>query len=150
MTERAYAVNRVDERAGSSILRIEGRLVFAEAASLWGDLRKNTDSVAAGQSLHFDMSNVHAIDGGSMALLVQLRSDLHHRGATSEFVGAGSQVQEIIQLYHGDVTVGPRKKRRPKGTLAQIGDATLRVLTTTTPRSTPSPDVPPRTAGVAP
>jgi ABC-type transporter Mla MlaB component len=77
LTERAYPVNRVDERAGSSILRIEGRLVFAEAASLWGDLGKNTDSVAAGQSLHFDMSNVHAIDGGSMALLVQLRSDLH-------------------------------------------------------------------------
>ncbi len=71
------------------------------------------------------MSKVEAIDGGSMALLVQLRADLFRRGARSEFVGANEHVQKLIGLYRGDVRVGRLVKPRPVGLLVQVGTATM-------------------------
>lgn len=106
-------------------LRLKGRLSLAEAAALWGELSDHIRPITRGQTLNFDMSGVEVVDGGAMALLVQLRSDLHRRGAAAEFLGASPPVQEIIHLYRGDVAVGPRKRRRALGTLAQIGNATI-------------------------
>jgi phospholipid/cholesterol/gamma-HCH transport system permease protein len=127
LNEPSYALRRV-ETADGSRLHVEGRLIFTEAASLWRDLQAHLESVLPGNTLHFDMSQVSVVDGGSMSLLVQLRAQLHRRGAKSEFLAAGSQVQEIIHLYRGDVVVGARKKLRPKGTLEGLGESTLHLL----------------------
>ncbi len=112
----------------SEQLQLSGRLSFGDAPALWEQLRKSADSVQRGETLHLDMSNVEAIDGGAMALLAHVRAELQQRGVSSEFVGASPPIQELIHLYHGDVAVGRRKRRRPKGTLDQIGAATMGIV----------------------
>jgi phospholipid/cholesterol/gamma-HCH transport system permease protein len=43
-------------------------------------------------------------------------------------VHAADSVQQLVHLYRGDVAVGLRKRRRPIGTLDQLGRATLGIL----------------------
>jgi phospholipid/cholesterol/gamma-HCH transport system permease protein len=128
MPDHAYALTRIESAKGAAAVQIEGRLTFAEAGSLWTDLNKTVESVDKGDQIDLDMSKVELVDGGSMALLVQLRADLHRRGAKSEFVGAEEQVQEIIHLYRGDVGVGRFKKRRAQNLVEQIGQSTMSIL----------------------
>lgn len=125
MTTRSYQMELVKEGPEELTLRFGGRLSLAEAAALWAELGDHIKPITRGQTLNFEMSGVEVVDGGAMALLVQLRADLHRRGVAAEFLGASPSVQEIIHLYRGDIAVGPRKRRRPLGTLAQIGNGTL-------------------------
>jgi phospholipid/cholesterol/gamma-HCH transport system permease protein len=74
------------------------------------------------------MSTVERVDGGAMALLACLRTELHRRGVKSEFVGADERTQQLIHLYGGDLVVKRLRPRRPIGTLDQLGLATLAVL----------------------
>ncbi len=123
-----YALNAIESGAQSRSLELAGVLTFAETGQLWSDLSQNLAGVGEGQRVDFDMSKVKQVDGGSMALLVQLRADLHRRGAKAEFVGAADQIQEIIHLYRGDVRVGRRAKRRARSMLEQVGTSTLNIL----------------------
>ena len=104
MSAPEYAVRLLQEQTGSSVIHLSGQLGLANAAALWTELRSYTDPVGRNQSIDFEMSQVESVDGGAMALLAQLRADLHRRGATCEFVGALPRVQELIHLYRGDVT----------------------------------------------
>lgn len=126
MSVPAATLTPVDDRA--EVLELSGTLTFAEAAPSWARWSASLEQVQRGQRFDFDMSRVDEIDGGSMALLVALRAELHRRGVRSEFIGAPQQVQRIIQLYSGDVKVGPLPKRRAPGLLAQLGSSTLAVL----------------------
>ncbi len=128
MVDRTYRLERIEEQPGHAELLVQGRLAFQQTAVLWQDLVAHTSSVQKGETLNFEMSQVASIDGGSMALLVQLRAELHRRGATSEFIGAAAHIKDMVHLYRGDVTVGARKKRKPQGLLNDVGKATLRIL----------------------
>ena len=109
-------------------LRFSGSLTFAGAADLWAELRRQEATTARGQTLDFEMSGVTSVDGAAMALLACMRGELHQRGVKSEFTGAPEPIQKIVRLYRGDVTVAALKKRRPRGSLEQIGKATVDVL----------------------
>ena len=128
LAARAYDMRLIDDGSGVSVLKLSGRLVLSEAAALWGDLHTHADRVAPGQTLNFDMDEVEHVDGGSMALLVQVRADLHQRKAASEFVGGSDGVQELIHLFRGDVKVGPRKRQRAKSALEHLGEATVQAF----------------------
>lgn len=125
MADAAYTAQLQEEGSGVFTLRFSGTLVLAGAASLWQEVQQAASQITAGQTLNFDMSGVETVDGGTIALLVQVRADLHRMGAVSEFVAAPPSVQEIIHLYRGDVKVGPLRRRRPRKMLEQIGDATV-------------------------
>lgn len=125
MADAAYTAQLQEEGSGVFTLRFSGTLVLAGAASLWQEVQQAASQITAGQTLNFDMSGVEAVDGGTIALLVQVRADLHRMGAVTEFVAAPPSVQEIIHLYRGDVKVGPLRRRRPRKMLEQIGDATV-------------------------
>ncbi len=114
----------------ASVVYVRGRLEFVDAASLWDQATNLLLSRAPEPSsrLDFDLSGVTAADGGAMALLVHLRNRLEEQGVHSEFVGAAAPVQDIVHLYEGDVHLPPRKRRRPEGTLAQIGRTTIAAL----------------------
>ena len=122
--ERQSLIERIvaDEH---SRLALKGRLTFAEARHIWEDVRTRVGDIAKGQSVDFDMTEVLAIDGGTMALLVHLRGDLAARGVHAEFVGAHDNVKEMIHLYRGDVAPARRKKRKAESALAQVGAATI-------------------------
>jgi phospholipid/cholesterol/gamma-HCH transport system permease protein len=106
-------------------LALEGTLVFSEAAALWKSLNERLSVLSRGETLHFDMSQLDFIDGGTMALLAHLRAELKLRGVSCEFVGVKEHHVPIIHLYHGDDKPVRRKKRRPEPSLAQVGRATL-------------------------
>src|SRR3954470_2160247 len=121
----AFAIEHVQSSVDRGEIRIRGSLRFAEAAPLWTELRRLESSASRGQTLNFEMSAVERIDGGAMALLACLRAELQRRGVKSEFVAAGERVQRIIHLYGGDNVVKRLKRRRPLGTLDQLGRATV-------------------------
>jgi phospholipid/cholesterol/gamma-HCH transport system permease protein len=123
-----FAIEHVLTGADRGEIRIRGRLRFAEAAPLWTELRRLESRAARGQTLDFEMSGVQRIDGGAMALLACLRTELHQRGVQSEFLAAGERVQHLIHLYGGDNPVQRLKRRRPRGTLDQLGNATLSIV----------------------
>ncbi len=123
-----FAIEHAQTSADQGEIRIRGSLRFAEAAPLWSELRRLETSASRGQTLNFEMSAVQRIDGGAMALLACLRAELQRRGVKSEFVAADAHVQRIIHLYGGDNAVARLKRRRPLGTLDQLGRATISIL----------------------
>ena len=127
-TTPSFALERVDAGAGQAELRLRGELRFPDAAALWRELRAQVAQAARGQALDFEMSGVEQVDGGAMALLASARAELHRLGVKSEFVAASAQVREIIHLYGGDQPAARLKRRRAKGTLDQLGSATLEIL----------------------
>ena len=124
----AFAIEHVQAGTDRGEIRLRGILKFAEAAPLWTELRRLESRASRGQTLDFEMSAVQRIDGGAMALLACLRAELHRRGVKSEFMAADEQVQRIIHLYGGDHAVRRLKRRRPLGTLDQLGRATVSIL----------------------
>lgn len=124
----AFAIEHVQATAERGEIRLRGVLGFAEAAPLWIELRKLETSATRGQTLDFEMSRVERIDGAAMALLACLRTELQQRGVKSEFVAANARVQGIVHLYGGDLAIVRLKRRRPIGTLDQLGRSTLAIL----------------------
>jgi phospholipid/cholesterol/gamma-HCH transport system permease protein len=123
-----FAIEHVQTSADQGEIRIRGSLRLVEAAPLWAELRRLETSASRGQTLDFEMSAVERIDGGAMALLACLRAELHRRGVRSEFVAADARVQRIIHLYGGDNAVARLRRRRPPGTLDQLGRSTIAIL----------------------
>jgi len=123
----AFEIEHVRTGADEGEIRIRGTLRLAEAAPLWSELRRLETFAARGQTLNFEMSAVQRIDGGAMALLASLRAELHRRGVSSEFLAAGERVQQLIHLYGGDNVVKRLRRRRARGTLDQLGTATLSI-----------------------
>lgn len=106
-------------------IRLSGDLRMHDAAAIWRDVHKVTESESG--TIVFDLSNIHAADGGVIALLVELRTELATRGVKSEFEGANERVETIVNLYSGHEGVAKRSKREPEGTVAQIGRSTFEV-----------------------
>ena len=111
--------------ATATTFPLEGRLTLATAAATWAALHERAKGLSTGERIALDLSAVESIDGGTMALLVQLRADLAARGVGAELTGAKEGVQELVHLYAGDVAPTRRRTRRGEGTLAQIGRATI-------------------------
>ncbi len=113
------------ERNEGADLRIAGTLTLAEAGPLWTALSLHASSLVKGDALNFDMQGVEAVDGGAIALLVNVRTDLRLRGVAGECVRTNPKVHDLVHLYRGDVDPKPRRKRRPESALEQIGRGTV-------------------------
>ena len=122
--QRLSTISRLDAPAGSQ-LSLRGVLAFREAGQIWTDVRGQIESLKKGDRIDFDMSEVESVDGGTMAILVALRSELAERGVRAEFAGGHDNVQALIHLYGGDVKSVRRVKRKAQGLLSQVGDATI-------------------------
>lgn len=125
---REYGLERIQLEDGTAELRICGRLDLLDGGRLWTELDEYALSASENETLNFEMSGVERLDGSAMAMLAHLRARLQQRGVKAEFVGASPLVQQIITLYRGDVRVGRRKRRKARGSLDQIGQATLAIL----------------------
>ncbi len=119
---------RLERLADGHRLTLCERLVLADAAALWTDVRRHLAPLERGARLEFDMSRVTVVDGGAMALLVHVRSELAARGVAAEFANASASTQELIHLYAGDAAPTHRRGRRPEPFLAQVGRSTLEVV----------------------
>lgn len=109
---------------GSPSLALAGKMLFSDATEIWNEVRAAVAETKSGE-LDLDMSKVEAIDGGTMALLVHIRGELHSRQVKAEFVNASEPVGELISLYKGDIVHKPRKRGVQEGMLSEIGSATV-------------------------
>ena len=112
------------ERDGDR-LRAFGDLRMHDAAVIWRKMRESTSKVSG--SIVLDLAGVRAADGGVIALLVALRSELEARGVKLELCGASARVETIVKLYAGHDPVARRPKRKAEGMLGHIGRVTLGV-----------------------
>ena len=101
------------------VIRLAGDLRMHDAAAIWKELREETQGASG--AVQLDLRGVHAADGGVMALLVELRSELAMRGVKAELVGANEQVETIVNLYSGHEGVAKLVRRKPEGVIEQIG-----------------------------
>jgi phospholipid/cholesterol/gamma-HCH transport system permease protein len=124
----AFKIELASTHGNKTTLRLSGRFLLRDGAAIWDQIHSYTDSAPKGHCVHIDMHAVELVDGGAMALLVHVRTDLAQRGVQCEFVEAAPHVQDIVHLYRGDVRPVRRKRRRPRGTLEQIGSATREFL----------------------
>jgi phospholipid/cholesterol/gamma-HCH transport system permease protein len=115
-----FAITRKGER-----LVLEGALAMRDASSIWRALRDATRGTTG--ALHIDVSQVSAIDGGIVSLLVARRADLSARGVRTQIVGEPSRLRALFELYQADESPGPPQKRRPVSVIAQIGCATAAI-----------------------
>lgn len=105
-------------RDGATI-RLAGDLRMHDAGAIWRDVQRETSGVSG--DVVFDLQGVRAADGGVMALLVELRSELAARGVNAEITGANEDVDKIVNLYSGYDGIKKTKRRKPEGTVEQIG-----------------------------
>jgi phospholipid/cholesterol/gamma-HCH transport system permease protein len=122
--EPAFRVDAVKNGEGSLDLRFEGSLLFGEAAALWRIVREELARVGRVPSVVFDLSRVDAVDGGSIALLVQLERELKQGGSAAEFTGAQGAVERILELYRAGSPPAEEPKEQA-GVLARIGARTV-------------------------
>lgn len=121
----SITVDAYQVQPDGSTIRLAGDLRMPDAGAIWRDLRKATE--AATSSVILDLKGVNEADGGVMALLVELRTELAARGVKAEIAGANARVETIVKLYSGHDGVVRTKKRKPEGAVAQIGRATVEV-----------------------
>lgn len=114
-----FEVSRVDAEDGSA-LRFLGRLKFSEAAALWGEVRAL--AAAPATRLDLDLEEVEVVDGGSMALLIQLRCELASKGTPSEIRVPEGTIKSIYELYSGDEAPCARSAPKARPMLVQIGE----------------------------
>lgn len=110
------------EGADGVELRLAGRFTFDRVAEAWERIR--ADAGEPTQPLRVDLSGVERIDGGTSALLVQLKRARQASGVRAELVGANEDVTALLALY--DEAPAPSLRPPPggRGVLTQIGAAT--------------------------
>ena len=112
---------------GATVVRLHGKLTFADGASLWKAIRSRTKPTMPA-ALRFELEGVESIDGGTMALLVETKWDVELAGGTCEIVGATGSVAKILALHGGDVAAAERATRAPIGFFSRVGNSTFAAL----------------------
>src|SRR5688572_28413505 len=118
----AFTVSRV-EQPGGTTLRYGGQLTLEDARALWAMTQDAVRDLSGNVTI--DLSNVDRIDGGALALLVFVKTELEARGVTAELTYRDDAMGELVHLYQGDVRLERPKRRRPERMLAQIGRSTV-------------------------
>jgi phospholipid/cholesterol/gamma-HCH transport system permease protein len=111
-------------------LRVDlaGRITIEEAPALWKRVSELLDGLGDRRRVLIDNSEVELIDGACMALLVHLRSELKARHAHCEFTGGSPEVRRIVELYGGRRRPKPRRRRRARNAIEQVGQTTLELV----------------------
>ena len=93
-----FRVEVSPREAGGRRLRFEGDLRFQACYRSWRQVRELVED-AESEVVELDLSDVDGLDGGSAALLVELLSELHERGARGGITGAHDEVESLLALY---------------------------------------------------
>jgi phospholipid/cholesterol/gamma-HCH transport system permease protein len=120
----AFRLAPRETAAGRWEVSVGGHLTFEAGRALWQALQAAVPSPPP-VALTFELSGVEAVDGASMALMVQTRWTLQAAGVECVFAGATGTTARLLALYGGDVPPAPAVDEAPPGFLAGIGARTL-------------------------
>jgi phospholipid/cholesterol/gamma-HCH transport system permease protein len=111
---------RVERERGE--IRLSGDLRLLHAAEVWRRLVAATRDVTGG-NIEFDLSAVEAIDGATMALLVELRAELAAQGVRAQLTGTAARFAPLVELY--ERAVEPVRETGPRriGAVEHVGRA---------------------------
>ncbi len=129
-SDRTFEIEIKEGSAGTVEVCLAGTLTFVDAAALWVELRARLAATPREQ-VRFDLSHIDSIDGGAMAILVQVKWDLQAAGIPCTFVGGSHTVRSILELYEGDAAPTPRPPRPRIGPFARIGNTVVAGLKAT-------------------
>lgn len=104
---------------------MSGALRTRDAATIWSALRAAAHDVRSTVPVELDMSAVSAVEGGVMALLVEIRGQLAARGVEAELTGMREPVARLAELYAANRPWLPLARPRSENAIAQVGAATL-------------------------
>lgn len=104
-------------------VRVEGRLTFDAGRALWQALLAAVPTPPP-TAVTLDLSGVEAVDGGSMALIVQTRWTLQSTGVECAFAGATGTTARLLSLYGGETTPVAELSVAAPGFLAGVGART--------------------------
>ncbi|AKT40226.1 ABC transporter permease [Chondromyces crocatus] len=124
-----FQIELVARGEATAEIFISGDLLLRDAAGFWRALRKQIAAAGAARTIDIDLSGVREIEGGVMALLLQLVGELQAREVESEIRGAKGPVADVLGLYGTPDKVDLRTKPRTEGMLSQIGRATVAIIT---------------------
>ncbi|MET0386914.1 MAG: MlaE family lipid ABC transporter permease subunit [Polyangiales bacterium] len=105
---------------------LQGPIDLQHGKQLWKQLQASLPP--RGPRVQVDLSQVSAADGSGAALLSTYQNQLAERGVACEFVGVSPALREILHLYESSSKLRKRRKRKPQGSLDQIGTASLGIL----------------------
>jgi phospholipid/cholesterol/gamma-HCH transport system permease protein len=120
-----FRIEAARDETGWAGLRFSGQLRFGDAGQIWAEAQRLWREHPPTEVLNLDLSHVDHVDGGAMALLVDMRASLVDRGIRCELVGAQGRVAQILELYGGADPPAKRPKPRPSGLLDQVGRGTI-------------------------
>jgi phospholipid/cholesterol/gamma-HCH transport system permease protein len=118
--QRSYQLEHARED-DKDRLKLRGRLDLRDASALWTELRGRVRALPG--PVELDLSGAESVDGGTMALLVQLECEL---GAP--LVGMNEQATELHRLYGGEGRPCLKEDPCAPPLLVQVGDASLEVF----------------------
>jgi phospholipid/cholesterol/gamma-HCH transport system permease protein len=122
------SVERTPTKAGRARVRLLGSLSFDDAGYVWKALKDLKRQLPDARSLEIDLSGLHAIDGGSAALLLHVQDKLTSRGLPASFVEAAPNVSGVLDMYSDPQRGERRRRRRARGMFDQVGEGAQHLL----------------------
>jgi phospholipid/cholesterol/gamma-HCH transport system permease protein len=107
-------------------ITLGGSIALRNCANLWIELHRAP--IKPGDQIKVDLSRVEALDGTASALIVNYRNEAEAAGAHCTLEGAHDSPLELLRLYERDSVATKRPRRRAKGLLDQLGEATIRFI----------------------
>jgi ABC-type transporter Mla MlaB component len=97
--------------------RVNGRMgTLRQPIFLSGQASRIREALLA---LSLRIHSASTVDGGVMALLVALRTELAQRGVRADISGASADVEPLVELYEANAPPKRRKKRKPESAVEQ-------------------------------
>jgi len=112
-----------DDQAGKVLLRFRGQLTFGELGGFYKDVRRYLTRQRA-SLVTLELGEVGEADGGSLALLVQLTTELEGDGIPTVIAGATGRVKELLELYRSGTAPATKRLHQP-GLLERTGLVTI-------------------------
>jgi phospholipid/cholesterol/gamma-HCH transport system permease protein len=109
---------------------LAGTFSIEEAAALWRRVTEVLERRRRPARVSVDLSEVEAMDGACLALLVHLRAEYTKRHVACELVGGSPELRRLLEL-HGRRRLRRRPPRRAINAVEQVGVSTLGILRAT-------------------
>jgi phospholipid/cholesterol/gamma-HCH transport system permease protein len=124
---RLRAFQASQSKEGNTLtITLGGSIALRNCTNLWIELHRTP--IKSGDVIKVDLSRVDSLDGTASALLVSYRNEAEIAGAHCEFEGVHGSPQELLRLYERDAVPSKRTRRRARGLLDQLGEATIRFV----------------------
>ncbi|HWO09336.1 MAG TPA: MlaE family lipid ABC transporter permease subunit [Polyangiaceae bacterium] len=117
---------QLSEAPDEVLIALGGTFSIDEAAALWQRVSAALERRRRPARVRVDMSQVEAMDGTCLALLIHLRGEYTRRGVPCELAGGSAELQRLLEL-HGRRRLR-RLRRPPISAVEQVGLSTVSVL----------------------